>query len=70
MLVINAILFCLILLLCLCFGCVGFLFGRNIKTKEEPKKEPIALTEEQERQIEKRKREEENFWNYNGDNQE
>lgn len=66
MLVINAILFCFILLLCFIFGALGFYFGFNKRTKAEPKKEPMPLTEEQERLIEKRKRQEENFWNYNG----
>lgn len=69
MLAINAILFCFILLLCLIFGAVGFLIGFKKRPKPEPKSEPVPLTEEQERQIEKRKRQEENFWNYNGDNQ-
>jgi hypothetical protein len=68
--VLNAILFCLILLLCFIFGATGFLIGFKKRPKPEPKNEPTPLTEEQERQIEKRKRQEENFWNYNGDNQE
>lgn len=68
--VLNAILFCFILLLCFIFGAVGFYLGLKKRPKEKPKSEPEPLTEEQERQIEKRKRQEENFWNYNGDNQE
>ena len=69
-LILNAILFCFILLLCFIFGAVGFLIGFNKRPKEEPKHEPTPLTEQQERQVRKRQREEENFWNYNGEKQE
>ena len=68
--VLNAILFCFILLLCFIFGAVGFLIGLKKRPKDEPKPEPAPLTEQQERQIRKRQREEENFWNYNGGTQE
>ena len=68
-LVLNAMLFCFILLLCFIFGAVGFYFGFNKKPKVEPKNEPAPLTSEQEQQIRKRQRQEENFWNYNGDKQ-
>ena len=67
--VLNALLFCFILLLCLIFGAVGFYFGFNKKPKAEPKPEPVPLTAEQEQQIRKRQHQEENFWNYNGDKQ-
>ena len=64
-LVLNGILFCFILLLCsICYG-VGFYLGFKKKIKPEPK----PLTKEQQRQAERYKRQEENFWNYNGTNQ-
>ena len=69
-LVLNGILFCFILLLCLIFGTVGFLVGFKKRPKEAIKSELVPLTEQQELQIRKRKREEENFWNYNGNPQE
>ena len=69
-LVLNAILFCFILLLCCIFGAVGFLIGLKKRPEEEPKSEPAPLSEEEQAKIRKRQREEENFWNYNGQNQE
>ncbi len=69
-LVLNGILFCFILLLCgVCFA-AGFLIGYKKKEAEKPKTEQKPLTEEQKRQVERQRRHEENFWNYNGDNQE
>lgn len=65
--VLNGILFCFILLMCLIFGAAGFLLGFVKESKQ--KKEPAPLSEEQECQIKKREREEENFWSYNGDEQ-
>lgn len=68
--VLNAILFCLILALCgVCFA-VGFFLGYKKKEAEKPKIEHKPLTLEQEREVEKQKRQEENFWNYNGSRQE
>lgn len=65
-LVLNGILFCFILALCgVCFA-AGFHLGFKKKIKPEPK----PLTDEQQRKVEKQKREEENFWNYNGTRQE
>lgn len=67
--VLNGILFCFILLLCaVCFA-VGFYFGYKKKEAEKPKIEPKPLTEEQQRLVERMKRQEENFWNYNGNPQ-
>lgn len=64
--ILCAILFCFILLLNgICFA-IGFYFG--LKKKRRP--EPVPLTEEQKKQIEIRQRQDENFWNYNGDSQE
>lgn len=69
-LVLNAILFCFISLLCgICFG-VGFFLGYKKKEAEKPKIEPKPLTDTQKRQLERQKRHEENFWNYNGSSQE
>lgn len=68
-LVLNAILFCLILALCgVCFV-VGLVVGYKKKEAEKPKIEHKPLNEEQKRQIERNKRQEENFWNYNGTQQ-
>lgn len=68
--ILNAILFCFILLLNgICFG-VGFLIGYKKKEAEKPKIEPISLTEEQQRQLSRQKRHEKNFWGYDGSAQE
>lgn len=68
-LVLNAILFCFILALCgVCFA-VGLVVGYKKKEAEKPKIEHKPLTPEQEREVEKQKRQEENFWNYNGSSQ-
>lgn len=67
--VLNAILFCLILALCgVCFA-VGLVVGYKKKEAEKPKIEHKPLTYEQECEVEKQKRQEENFWNYNGSSQ-
>lgn len=69
-LVLNAILFCFILLLCgICFA-VGFIIGYKRKEAEKPKIEPKPLTKEQQRQLDRQKRHEENFWGYDGSAQE
>ena len=68
-LVLNAILFCFILLLCgICFG-LGFHIGYKKKEAEKPKIEPIPLTEEEQRRLEQQKRHEKNFWGYDGTKQ-
>ena len=61
-LVLNGILFCFILLLC------GFSFavGLHIGYKRKIKPTPKELSEEDKRKLENLKRQEENFWNYNG----
>lgn len=64
-LVLNGILFCFILALCGVSCTVGYYFGYKKKIKPAPKE---LSTEEKER-IERQKREEENFWNYNGASQ-
>ena len=65
-LILNCVLFCCILLLCaFCFS-VGLLLGYRRKTAHKRKLETIPLTEEQERKVNRQKREEENFWNYDG----
>ena len=69
-LTLNCILFCFILLLCAISFASGLFFGYKKKEAEKPKIDPKILTEEQERQIKKRQREEENFWNYDGNTQE
>lgn len=63
--VLNAILFCLILALCgVCFA-VGFCLG--FKKKIKPVRKEMDTQEKE--KAERRKREEENFWNYNGNPQ-
>ena len=64
-LVLNGILFCIILLLCVIFLIIGYYLGIKKRTKSEV----APLTEEQQRKMEKEKREMENFWNYNGTEQ-
>lgn len=68
--ILNALLFCFILLLCFISFAGGFYLGLKQRPKPEPKKEPEPLTEEQERQIKKRQKETENFWGYDGSDQE
>ena len=69
--ILNAILFSIILLLCIISYVSGFYVGcNNNKPKTELKKEPEPLTEEQERAIEKRQREINNFNSYDGSSQE
>lgn len=65
-LVLNGILFCFILALC---G-VSFAVGLHVGYKRKIKPEPKPLTAEQKQKIERQKREEDNFWNYNGSSQE
>lgn len=59
-------LFCVILALCLSSVCLGIFLGFKIKPRTPQKEE---LTEEEKREIEKIKREEKNFFSYNGDKQ-
>ena len=59
-------LFCVILFLCLLSVGLGIFLGLKIKPHTPPKEE---LTEEEKRKVEKMKREEENFFSYNGDKQ-
>ena len=68
--ILNAILFCFISLLCFISFAGGFYFGLSKKPKAEPKKEPEPLTKEQERAIEKLQREINNFNSYDGSSQE
>lgn len=67
--ILSAILFCFILLLCFLAFFTGFFAGVKNKPKEVPKTPPAPLTEEQEWQIEKAQRELRNFWAYNGTKQ-
>ena len=60
------ILITLWLIVCVLCFLSGFLIGHRQSRKEQPKISPAPLTEEQERKIEKLKRETENFWNYDG----
>ena len=66
-LALNAVLFCFV---------GGFLFAKGFALGSKPKKAkrvkitPKPLTPEQERQAERQKREEENFWAYDGTRQE
>ena len=68
--VLNGLLFCAIVFV------GGFWFGKGFflaTRKEKPKRskvQPKPLTQEQQRQVERQKREEENFWNYDGTRQE
>lgn len=59
-------LFCLIIFLCFLSVCLGVFLGMNMKPRTSQKEN---LTEEEKRKIEKIKREEENFFSYNGDSQ-
>ena len=68
-LVLNAILFCFILLLCGICYVLGLVIGYKKKEAEKPKIEPKPLTEEQQRQLNRQKRHEENFWGYDGSSQ-
>ena len=61
-LVLNGILFCFILLLC----AFSFLVGLHIGHKKKVKFTPKELSEEDKRKIENLKRQENNFWNYDG----
>lgn len=62
--ILIAILICLILLLRIEYKKLPS------KVKSKPKAEPIPLSEEQRREIERQRKELENFWNYSGDTQE
>ena len=64
-LVLSGILFCFILALCGVSFAVGFYFGFKKKIKPTHK-EPNNQEKEK---AERRKREEENFWNYDGNPQ-
>lgn len=64
-LVLNGILFCFILALCAFSFGVGLHIGYKRKSKPAPKE----LSTEEKQKIERLKREEENFWNYNGSKQ-
>jgi len=68
--VLNGILFCIILFLCVISYCLGFFIGYKKKEAEKPKIEPKPLTPEQELQVKQQRRHEDNFWNYNGSPQE
>lgn len=68
--VLNGVLFCVFAFVGgLWFG-KGFSFATRKKKPKKPKIEPKPLTQEQQRQVERQKRQEENFWNYNGTRQE
>ncbi len=69
-LVLNAVLFCFIAFVGGFWFAKGFSIGSKPKKAKKPKITPKPLTPEQERQAERQKREEENFWNYNGSRQE
>lgn len=64
------ILFCFIVCLCIVSGYIGFIFG--VKENRKPKYENVVtdLSEEDEINAIKRQRQEENFWNYDGNRQE
>ena len=64
-LVLNGILFCFILALC----AFSFEVGLHIGYKRKSKPAPTELSTEEKEKIERQKREEENFWNYNGASQ-
>lgn len=64
-LVLNGILFCFILSLCAFSFAVGLHIGKKKKTKPVPQE----LSAEEKIKIERRKKEEENFWNYDGNPQ-
>ena len=66
--ILSAILFCFILFLCFIFFCTGFYFGKTIKIKSRVIHNPPS--EMKKLQLEKAKREEQNFWDYNGNPQE
>lgn len=64
--ILSGFLFCIILILCFLFLCLGVFIGLKIKPSSIPKEE---LTEEEKRKIEREKRYSDNFFNYNGDKQ-
>ncbi len=64
------ILLTLWLIACGVCGVVGFFIGFKANKPAEAKKPPEELTEQQKVEIQKAKREIENFWNYTGDSQE
>ena len=67
--ILNLILFCVVLLLCGLSAVGGFFIGiYNPDKRKEKKVEPVS--EEQRRKIEKRRREDMNFLNYDGTEQE
>ena len=64
-LVLNGILFCFILSLC----AFSFGLGLHLGYKKKIKPTPQELSEEEKNKIARRKKEEENFWNYDGNPQ-
>ena len=66
----TLILLTLWLIACAVCGAIGFFVGWKANKPIEVKKTPEQLTELQKLEIQKAKREVENFWNYTGDNQE
>ena len=67
--VLNGVLFCAFAFVGGFWFGKGFSLGNKKKKPKRPKIEPKPLTQEQQRQVEKQKRHEENFWNYNGNPQ-
>ena len=63
--ILAGFLFCVILGLCFLFLCFGFYIGTRIKktVTAEP------LSDEEQKQIKKLKKEMENFWTYDGNSQ-
>ena len=68
-LILNCILFCFVVLLS--FGCFswGFYFGRNKGTEKRVKPQTEQLTLQQQAEIKKNQKQEQNFWGYNGESQ-
>lgn len=64
-LILNGILFCFILSLC----AISFWVGLYIGYKKKIKPMPQELSAEEKIKIERRKKEEENFWDYDGNPQ-
>lgn len=65
------ILFCILLLMCAVCALGGLFVGVNMKLpKERQKTPPEPISEEQRRKIEQRRREDYNFLNYDGSEQE
>lgn len=64
-LVLNGILFCFILSLC----AFSFGIGLHLGYKKKIKPAPQELSTQEKERIERRKREDENFWNYDGNPQ-